>query len=281
MVDSQVRSAPQQLFDRTTEVPSLSTGSSQLLTKLMDGDIGVQDVLTSIDQHVVVVGKLISLANSAWSNPTVAVTTLDAACTRLGLDVVRTVAIALIVGRSFKVSNCPGFDRTRFWASSIVTSEIATSLALRFELDTMSARAAGLLQNIGLLWLADRLPEETSAVLCAVPNEPEASVTEQLERHCGIGYRHAGFLLLTHWQLPAILIAGVRIAEDSNESELHRRMHRLIDTSAHIASRVCAGDEDLVCDQGLEQDAALIDVFHEQRSKLSNTLELVSALIGA
>ena len=363
MIDDQVCSVAQKLSDRNTEIPSLSTGSSQLIMRMMDNDIGVQEVLFALERYLVVVGKLISLANSTWSNPTVEVTTLDAACTRLGLDVVRRVAIALVVGRLFEVLNCPVFDRTRFWASSIVTSEIATALAPHFNLDDMSARAAGLLQNVGLLWLADRLPSEANAALSAVQSEPNKNVTEQFERHCGIGYmdagfilvgfwassivtseittalaphfnlddmsaraagllqnvgllwladrlpseanaalsavqsepnknvteqfeRHcgigymdAGFILLTHWQLPDILVAGTRVLEDSSERELHLRMNTLISISADIASRVCAGDEDFECDSGLEQEAELLNVFQEQRSKLPSTLEMVNAII--
>ncbi|MCZ6618889.1 MAG: HDOD domain-containing protein, partial [Gammaproteobacteria bacterium] len=263
----------------TGEIPNIAPGSAQLLMKLMDGDNGVQDVLDTIKQFATIVGKLISLANSVLSNPVSAVTTLDGACTRLGLDVVRTVATALVVGRSFNVSSCPGFDRVRFWASSIITSQTAAVLAPRFEVDAPSARTAGLLHNIGLLWLADCLPEETNAALLMAEDdalaqlEIEVGLDGYLERLAGISYRTAGLRLLTHWQLPDILTAGLGALEDPDEDDLRDTMSTVVRYSAHIASSVCAGKETIRWEDDVQQEGMLDIVFKDQQSKLSRTLD--------
>lgn len=269
----------------TGEIPNIAPGLTQLLMKLMGGDSGVRDVLDTIKQFATLVGKLISLANSVWSNPTNAVTTLDGACTRLGLDVVRSVAIALVVGRSFNVSTCPGFDRVRYWASSIITSQAAAVLAPRFEVDSSSARTAGLLHNIGLLWLADCLPDVTSAALLMAEDDALAEVDfgigldGYLDRLAGISYRTAGLRLLTHWQLPRILTAGLGALEGSSENEPYDSMATVVRYSAHIASSVCAGKETLEWESDVEPEAVLNIVFKDQQSKLSRTLEMAGMLI--
>ncbi len=281
--DAQV--SAQRLLDGSAGIPNIAPGSARLLTKLMDTDCGIRDVLDSVEQLASVVGKLISIANSVWSNPTTAVATLDAACTRLGLDVVRTVATALVVGRSFNVTSCPGFDRLRYWASSIVTSQTAAILAPQFQVDVSSVRAAGLLHNIGLLWLADRLPEETSTALlmadddAAAELDTEFGLNRYLERLCGIGYRTAGLQLLSHWRLPDVLMAGLFELEGSDDNELHEKMGTVVCYSAHIASSVCAGKKAIHWDDGVEQVAMLNSIFEKQQSTLTRTLDMASALV--
>ena len=285
MAYSRVEDSARPLLDATGEIPNIAPGSTELMMKLMDTDVGVRDVLDTVERSATVVGKLISIANSVWSNPTTAVTTLDAACTRLGLDVVRTVATAMVIGRSFNASSCPGFDRLRFWASSIITSQSAAILASEYQVDASSARAAGLLHNIGLLWLADCLPEETSSAILMADDDAvaqldiEFGLSRYLERLCGIGYRAASLRLLSHWRLPSILMAGLGVLEDSDEQELHDNMGTVIGHSVHIASSVCAGKKTIDWDDDVDQVAVLNGIFEKQRSTLSRTLDMASELV--
>jgi HD-like signal output (HDOD) protein len=94
------------------------------------------------------------------------VTSLEATCSRLGLGVVRSTSIALAISAPFNPAKCPSFDLEYYWCSVLLTAEAASRLAAesssKHEFEPATARAAGLLHNLGLLWLVDRLLHRSS-----------------------------------------------------------------------------------------------------------------------
>lgn len=258
--------------------PRLPTSSAQLLSTLMDQSIDLGDLAASIDPHAVIVGKLISLANSAWSNPIKPVTTHDVACSRLGSDVVRTVSIALTVGRSFAVPTGASFDMQHYWKSSIVSAEIASILAVEIASDAGTARVAGLLHNIGLLWLAECLPSETAAALDAWREDADIGVDAEIQKRCGIGYREAGELLAKRWGLPQALTTALSPLPPTTPNTLHD----IVIVAANVTSSLLAGAEQLEVTTSVAGiDAGrLREVFEEQRAKLPATENVVALLAG-
>lgn len=267
----------------TCALPPNAASATALLSMLMDSDKDMADVATAVQTHAVIVGKLISLANSAWSNPVTPVTALDEACSRLGLDVVRTLSIALAVGRSFVVSRCPAFDPRQYWLSSIIAADIASRLALSLKLDPGTARAAGLLHNIGLLWLADCAPEETDAALKAARTLSDFGVDEHLQQKCGIGYRDAGALLMSRWTLPDALISSFRPNSTSDGQSEARQMYELIQTSADLTAGVLAGNTQPLdeCQLGALTATRLSSEIAHQVSRLPKTEVMAAKLVGS
>ena len=261
----------------SAKVPVLGTESSTILMQLVAGDQSIEEVQNLVGCQPAVVAKLISLANSAWSNPVSAVTTIDVACARLGLDVVKTVSIALLVGKPFDVSLCPSFDRTWFWASSILTADIAATLAPNFDSDPESSRTAGLLHNIGLLWLADILPNETNEALAQRLSESDKSLDQALSERCGVGYRQAGGHLFKVWRLPNVLVAGIGV-QPENATREEKSAHRVIEASRTLAASIYTGGEDTDI-PAPEIPQSIVDaVVEQQLHRLPKTLELAKAL---
>lgn len=188
-----------------SEPPRLAVNFTAMLRALTVKGIGLMDVIRVVESHSVIVAKLIGLANSAWSNPVKPITTLQHACTRLGLDVVRTVSIAMCVSRSFTIGQCLRFDPTLHWLSSLIASDICAALAERYRVDTGTARAAGLMHNIGILWLADRFPQQTSSALERWDPAAAQSLDGVMAGEVGVGYFRAGSILVNKLGLPDTL----------------------------------------------------------------------------
>lgn len=133
-------------------VPVLPRGTARLLGVLADEDIDFQELVAEIELFPPIAARLLSVANSAWSAPVSPVTSLVMACSRLGLNVVRTVAMALAVAEPFNPAVCPLFEPQRYWSSALLTAEAAdlVARAATFD-DPQTARTAGLLRNSTLL----------------------------------------------------------------------------------------------------------------------------------
>lgn len=193
-------------------LPVLPPGLPFLLTAIGDEATGSQDWAAALQRFPSIAGRVIALANSAWASPRRPITGLPDACALLGLRVVRSVSIALAVARIFNARRCPGFDARRFWCSALLTAEGAAVLALELggELDSSTLSAAGLLHNLGLLWMADESPEETAAALKARESGEADDLLQALRKTTGTDYCEKGGLLGEAWGLPDALTSAMR-----------------------------------------------------------------------
>ena len=258
------------------DVPNLASGTTKLLKVLMDENSDFDGITAIVSKFAPVTGKLIALANSGWSTPIKPITTLDQACARLGLDVVRSVSIALVIGKSFNPAHCQHFDTTRFWVSSIMTSDLASVMARDLDVDGAAARAVGLLHNIGLLWLADVMPE---AINMALEESGEVeSLNHAIQQRCGVSYKTAGEYLFERWQLPGVFIAALGELQDELDAD-ELLMRQLVDAAKSLASLVCLGSESpTLAALGIDE-TVLRDAFQVAQNRLPSTLELARSLL--
>jgi HD-like signal output (HDOD) protein len=122
---------------------------------------------------------------------------------------VRTTTIALSIGQSFNPNRCPSFDAQKYWCTSIIASNLAADLAPLAGAEPGIARTAALLHNIGLLWLADALPDRVDAALKCASDRPDCSIGQCLQDHCGSNRQQASLHLYKAWDLPETLQAVV------------------------------------------------------------------------
>ncbi len=224
----------------TEELPVLPPGAPGLLNALSDDDIDFNTLARIIERFPSIAGRLIALANSAWSAPLSPITSLEMACSRLGFGVVRSTSIALAVASPFNPTRCPGFDSIRFWSSALLTAEAASEVASVVKLadrpDPSTARAAGLLHNLGLLWLADRLPDEVNQILSALKDTDPGLVCRVFSEKLGFSHINAGGHLARAWHLPQVLIDALTHYEDETYQNEHWPMIQVVGLSQRLVS---------------------------------------------
>lgn len=256
-------------------VPVLPPGAPMLMQALQDDGLDFRAIAQVIEQVPSVAGRLLGLANSAWSAPRSPVLSIEAACSRLGLRVVRTVGIALAISHPFNPLRCPAFIAHRFWTSALLNAEMAGWLAERLLGDQVSvARTAGLLSNLGLLWLAEVMPEETDAALRDGETLP-GGVNSALIDRLGFGFDQAGAWLAEAWQLPAALQA---VIGEQCEPEIEvGPLCKVVSAGIRLAGAARHGETDWSADaprlSGL--DAAILV---EAQSNLAGSRQRIEAL---
>ena len=192
-------------------LPVLPPGTPYLLKSLTDESMDFHRLSLTIERFPTIAARLIALANSAWSSPVSPVTSLEAACARLGFSVVRSTSIALAVSSPFNPSRCPAFDAPRFWCRALLVADVSSWLAQATEAGPSpeTARASGLLHNLGLLWMADQLPQDTHQVLQQHNAAPAGQLGQLLIDRLGFDYADAGGLLGETWGLPGPLVTAM------------------------------------------------------------------------
>lgn len=203
-------------FDRFEEgevLPALPAGTPELLQALMDDELGFREIAGLVQNFPSITARLLYLANSAWVGSLVPVTTVEGACSKLGLSVVRSVSVALTISSPFNSLRCPAFNVTKYWLAALLTADLAVRIARQldeFPAEDLSVlQTAGILHNVGMLWLADRLPDLTSEALSAADADKDLTVSAALTLGCGAGYTEVGACLAESWQLPQILVDAI------------------------------------------------------------------------
>jgi len=190
-------------------IPVLPQGLSRLMSAINDDSLGYQDIADVIAQSPSIALRILGLANSAWSAPASEIHSLNVACGRLGLDVIRSVVTALTIAEVFNPTACPAFDGRRYWISALLTGEASAKLSGGLGgVEGNDARMAGLFRTIGLLWLADQRGGEVQEVLARRENESQQPLNDLLVEFTGLGYLEAGCMVARHWGLPEGICQG-------------------------------------------------------------------------
>lgn len=197
------------LISQHDQLPVLPPGIPYLLQALADENIDYQKLEVIIGRFPSIAARLVSLANSAWAAPQVPVTSLKLACSKLGLILVRSVSITLSVSSPFDHTRCSAFDAERFWCTAILVADGAELLASYAgsykELDSRTIHTAGLLHNLGLLWLAENRSQETAQAFEVAAADDQVLVKQSLKSIIGTDYCEIGGYLGRAWLLPDVL----------------------------------------------------------------------------
>lgn len=199
----------QQEIERDSSLPVLPPNITQLLKVLTNNDIPYTQLASELENFPSIAVKIVGTANSAWASPSIPITTLRDSCSRIGVPLVRSIAIALSVSQVFNPSRCSSFDPQVFWISARLTAE-AAHLRAKSTADVCpdTARLVGLIHNMGLLWLADKKPVETASAISTSQND-HVSLTRTLYEKYDLDLYSIGSHLATSMELPEIMAAAI------------------------------------------------------------------------
>lgn len=229
-------------------LPVLPAGTTRLLTRLANENLLHDELAAMLEEYPTITARLLSVANSPWSSPSVPVDSLEVACARLGFETVRAITIAITVSAPFNPLRCPEFDARRYWCSALLVADgagLVARIAHATEaIEVPAARSAGLLHNLGLLWLADCLPLETGLALRAVAEDETGtlSVNQALRNICGAGHNEAGVALAKAWNLPATVRAAMNYHNPLNAGPKMLGLTRVVASAAGMVSQLYRQD---------------------------------------
>lgn len=226
---------------QSASVPVLPPAVGYLLSILYDPDLSIKTLAVEVERFPSIAARVLAVANSPWSSPVTEFTRLPDACARLGLELVRTLSIALAVANTFDPSRCQAFDGERYWATALLAAQGATLLAEGMaQTDAaLTWRGAALFHNIGLLWLADRYPQQTAA---ALRRDTGAGLAPAMRGLLGTDYRQAGAWLARAWTLPAVYRNVIEYHRDPDAAGDHNFAAATVGAAADIASTLYRGD---------------------------------------
>ena len=281
------RARVRQLLD----LPPLSLVASRLLALLGDEDAEIDTVAQTIEMDPGLSARVIGVARSAFfGNPGAIYTVKDAIIRVLGLDMVRSLALSISLGDSFRVEQRVGLDVRRFWTTALLTADVSRLAATHARLPDAPAPdpayLCGLLHNLGLLPLAHLFPDAMARVLRTGAGAPVWTLGAVERAELGLDHHQAGAWLAHRWHLPRCVVIVMQHYHEPEYRDDHWAANLLVGACSRWAQWRLEHEgegvtEDLLAPLrtlGLD-DAAITKVLHSFERKFEQTLEMAGVLI--
>lgn len=171
-------------------LPSLPDVALKIKAECEKEDSSAQIIADAISQDPAMSVRLLQVANSSLYRTRNSADNIQAAITKLGLNLVRDLIMSLSMKQLYRASNDIIAERfNELWMASTKTASIARLLAMKIDhLDAEQAMLAGLIHNIGALPIIlmaeddDDLFDNTEA-LCKVVNKMQGEVGAYIFRN--------------------------------------------------------------------------------------------------
>jgi HD-like signal output (HDOD) protein len=191
----------------SNELPVAPATYLKLQQALRSPDVSPADVAGIVERDVGLSARLLQLVSSAFFGLPKRVTTVAAAVSYLGVDMLRTLVLTLEIVRMFRDgASVPGFSLETFQRRAFLTAKLARGIADDHYAD--DAFVGGMLHAIGQLVLACRVPVRYAEVLreLAARPRPLADVEREV---LGTTHAEVGGYLLGLWGLPQRVVEAV------------------------------------------------------------------------
>lgn len=272
------------------KLPSLGKNIHVLMQAVADDTLTYRQLAGVIKQYPEITARLIFLVNSPWSAPIKPISNIEDACARLGTSVVKSISIAISIASSFDAGKCVGFITEHFWTSSMLVSDGAYLLASKMpkglggsELE-QTVQTAGILHNLGLLWLVENLSKETSQAFEKVAAESSLTVSQALLEFAGADYCEVGGWVGEQLKLPEVLVIAMKHHLAIDYQNASWEVALLVGSAANMVAALRRHSDELPENARLETlglDTSIQrQVFQQLGNKFDKTQELAKILFG-
>ena len=196
---------PQKVKQEISRLPSFPQVVNELLPVLDDDGSSMMVLAQHVERDPVLTGRILSAANrllrsEGWQE----VRDVYTAASLIGFSRIREIALTT------SIANLNGhFASQHFhWAHCLAAGIAAQELALRAKSDQNGALVAGLLHDIGQLWLAYFHPLEFQQVRLQVEVH-NMEICEAEQMMFGMDHTKIGGIIAEHWQLPTDITAAI------------------------------------------------------------------------
>jgi len=270
-------------------LPELPAASIKIINAVSDPNIAIEELATVISISPVLTARLLGLANSAYFGRTDQLLDLKTAIIRvLGLNLVKSLALGILLNLSLNTSKCSSFKSEKLWMNALVTAMLGNKLSLLLRDETFTpstSYTAGLLLNIGLTAAVHLFPEQIEEVLKQVEKN-SSSVKVEMTNLIGHNQFEIGGLLLEHWHLPDFYQIVLKEFKNNSYSGAETKFICFITICYELAKKILANEEEGMTSlinklesYGLSE-TAIRPIFSEINAKKDNIYLAALAISG-
>lgn len=228
-----------------------------------------------IAQDPALAARLLRIANSPLHGLTTPVETIDRAITVIGLGELLDLVVSASITSALAQFKVGDFDLEAFWRHSVQTAITSRLLGRHLHLpDCERLFVAGLLHDIGLLFLAQRFPGKAGEWMDDSGNHG-TDLNRFEDENLGFDHGQLAVAMLKHWRLSGELLDTVGRHHDGHLDDLD-----IPAAIIQIADRACGGDEAAIPDCLRTRTGLSADTIRETHAKAAaQTAEVTASLL--
>lgn len=195
-----------EIIERSKSMPAFPRVVTDILATLDDDGATLGSLVNHVERDPVITARILSIANSAamaghsGSN----VNDVRKAVSLIGLAKIREITLTVSLAEFAHGCRMASY----FWEHSVAVGICAMELGRFTHHSADYALVAGLLHDIGQLWMAHFYPLEFQMVRSAISSSNEG-INAIERRYFGVDHCHIGRLLATYWGLPQAVVDAI------------------------------------------------------------------------
>ena len=234
----------------------LPTTASEIALMISESRGSAPGVTKLISKDEALSARLLKVINSSFYNFSEPVSEVFQAVNILGYEEVGLLALGLSVMETFSKPLARGFDQDLFWEKSVCNSVAAGMIAARFRGEIHGiAFTAGLLQDIGRLFLAHYFPMEYGGAIHTAKDTGDHPAKVEREM-IGLDHGAVGAVLARHWNLPPIIEETIR---EHHFAEFEKDLPPSPETDLIRVLNLSNLISDVLYDDDLEEEIPLLE----------------------
>lgn len=265
------------------QLPPLSATADQLLRAVADPDLDAPHLTAILEQDPPLTARIVGLANSAFFGQSRPVLGVEEAIIRvLGLNMVRSLALSMVLAGTFDTRRCPAYDLRHYWLMSLGSATLARDLAGAVARPALvhpdAAYLCGLLHNLGELALVHLRPDLMCEALHARRAQPDCDLATLQRQYLGMDSWQAGAMLAFHWHLPEGLQQVIAFFSGGEAEGPHRQLVQVTAAARAWVGASLAGELPQVTppDAAAAEFQRIVQAFH---GRLDELRQLAAAML--
>ena len=272
--------------NKLKNLPALPEASLKILSAINNPTISPDDLAKVLGLSPGLVARLLGLANAAYFGQSRKINDLSTAIYQvLGLDLVKSLALSIILNVQFDASQCQAFNSQYFWQRSLITAVAGQKLAQANQLPNYSPATvytSGLLLQLGLLMLAYLMPNDLNKLLQEA-KQSSVSLTEIISTQFGCSQYQLAYLLMHKWHLSPIYQNVQQNFDNADYNGEEKKLIDLLQISQFLSGMLMTDKLELNplitrCEQRAVTSIALpdiIDYLTEHRKNIENLADII------
>ena len=204
----------QEVSTGKVELPSFPDVAVRVRKVLADEDVANDQIARIVGSDAGLAARVLALANSAALNRSGrTVSELKTAVNRIGHNTVRTAAVSFAIAQLRRASELRNISRDleRVWQEATLAAALAYSIASRCQLNADESMLAGLLHNVGKLYILARANRHENLF-----RDPAALTLIMRDGHANVGKA-----IVENWGFPEHIVNAIGEHENIDRTVGH------------------------------------------------------------
>ncbi len=256
-------------IQKLKSLPPLPQNRQRILAAVNDPDIDIELLGELLAECPAITARLVGLANSAYFGRAGKIHTLKEAIVHLGLNMVKSLSLAIMLAENLKPTQCPGFHSERFWLNTLLNAQFAQQLTFALtdpeKPEPALAYTAGLLMQLGILALVCGQPELMQQIFKEA-RQDSVCIHQLLQEKFETDQYQIGKWIILRWQLPEIYAHAIGDQSQGLE-QLHQapRLSQLLAGARQLSSMILDSED---IEPGVGELSRLLNIPSEAIEKI-------------